>query len=57
MDAVETGEHDAFLGVLAETGNTVCGRHPIGVLMAAIEVLEKEGKVDGSKVSFPLTIP
>ncbi|KAF1814161.1 UPF0103-domain-containing protein [Eremomyces bilateralis CBS 781.70] len=39
MDAVESGEHDEFLSVLHETGNTVCGRHPIGVMMAAIEQL------------------
>lgn len=42
MDAVESGKHDAFLKNLKETGNTVCGRHPIGVIMAAIEVLEQE---------------
>jgi AmmeMemoRadiSam system protein B len=45
MDAIEGGRHGEFLANLAETGNTVCGRHPIGVVMAAIEVLEKEGKV------------
>jgi len=39
MDAMETGNHKHFLGVLEETGNTVCGRHPIGVIMAAIEAL------------------
>ncbi|CZS97807.1 hypothetical protein WAI453_008842 [Rhynchosporium graminicola] len=47
MDAIETGKHDDFLGNLRQTGNTVCGRHPIGVVMAAIEALEKEGKVSG----------
>ena len=47
MDAVETGNHEAFLENLEKTGNTVCGRHPIGVVMAAIEILEKEGKVSG----------
>jgi AmmeMemoRadiSam system protein B len=47
MDAIETGKHDNFLGDLEETKNTVCGRHPIGVVMAAIEVLESEGKVTG----------
>ncbi|KAI4242967.1 MAG: hypothetical protein LQ352_007135, partial [Teloschistes flavicans] len=50
MRAVESGSHDAFLQVLKETGNTVCGRHPIGVVMAAIEVLREargaEGNVD-----------
>ncbi|KIW07152.1 AmmeMemoRadiSam system protein B, variant [Verruconis gallopava] len=49
IDAVETGVHDEFLRVLEETGNTVCGRHPIGVVMAAVEVLEKEGKADPAK--------
>lgn len=39
MRAVESGSHDAFLANLRETGNTVCGRHPIGVVMAALEVL------------------
>lgn len=37
MDAVETGEHERFLDQLSETGNTVCGRHPIGVFMAAVQ--------------------
>ena len=27
--------------VYAETSNTVCGRHPIGVIMAAIEEIRK----------------
>jgi predicted class III extradiol MEMO1 family dioxygenase len=30
---------------LKETGNTVCGRHPIGVFMAAVE--EAEGLTKG----------
>ncbi|TID22852.1 UPF0103-domain-containing protein [Venturia nashicola] len=41
MDAIETGSHQAFTGIIAQTRNTVCGRHPIGVVMAALEVLEK----------------
>lgn len=44
MDAVESGRHDAFLDVLKRTGNTVCGRHPIGVVMAAMEALAGEGR-------------
>jgi len=47
MDAVESGEHRQFLEQLQETGNTVCGRHPIGVFMAAVEQangLQGEGK-------------
>ncbi|KAL8859685.1 MAG: hypothetical protein Q9178_003799 [Gyalolechia marmorata] len=45
ISAIETGSHESFLKVLKETGNTVCGRHPIGVIMAGLEILrEKEGK-------------
>lgn len=47
MDAVETGEHKAFLTQLEETGNTVCGRHPIGVFMAAVEAAEDIGDGQG----------
>ena len=47
MDAIEGGKHGEFLDNLQATGNTVCGRHPIGVVMAAIEVLEEEGKMGG----------
>ncbi|KAF2132187.1 UPF0103-domain-containing protein [Dothidotthia symphoricarpi CBS 119687] len=46
MDAAESGSHEAFLDQLRETGNTVCGRHPIGVFMAAVE--EAEGLSDGT---------
>ncbi|KAL2675133.1 hypothetical protein Neosp_011313 [[Neocosmospora] mangrovei] len=42
MDAVKSGSHDAFLAALKQTKNTVCGRHPIGVMMAALEILSKE---------------
>ncbi|KAH6990687.1 MEMO1 family [Ilyonectria sp. MPI-CAGE-AT-0026] len=42
MDAVKSGSHDAFLDSLRQTRNTVCGRHPIGVMMAALELLRKE---------------
>jgi MEMO1 family protein len=41
MCAIATGSHDAFLGILQGTGNTICGRHPIGVFLAGVEELEK----------------
>jgi len=44
--ACEQGGLDSWLSVLRETGNTVCGRHPIGVVLAAIEKLEGQGVVD-----------
>lgn len=46
MNAIERGSHETFALNLRETGNTVCGRHPIGVLMAAVEVLREERQVD-----------
>lgn len=43
MAAVSTGRHNTFVEYLHMTKNTVCGRHPIGVIMAGIEaVLEEE---------------
>ncbi|KAH6847032.1 MEMO1 family [Chaetomium sp. MPI-CAGE-AT-0009] len=51
MDAVESGSHSEFYKVIRQTQNTVCGRHPIGVMMAALEAVageegleEKNGK-------------
>lgn len=41
MCAIATGKHSDFLNTIEATGNTVCGRHPIGVFMAAIEQVEK----------------
>ena len=52
MQAIESGSHDAFLANLQDTGNTVCGRHPIGVVMAAIETLKQQGKYDDEKGKF-----
>jgi len=47
MDAVESGKHAEFVKQLEETGNTVCGRHPIGVFMAAVEAAEGLGDGKG----------
>lgn len=52
MQAVESGKHDEFLTNLRDTGNTVCGRHPIGVIMAAIEELKQQGKLDQGRGLF-----
>ncbi|KAK0271504.1 hypothetical protein LTR35_013215 [Friedmanniomyces endolithicus] len=43
MGACESGSHMAWLEALEETGNTVCGRHPIGVVMAGVEEVRKRG--------------
>ena len=39
MTAITTGSAQTFLDTIDRTGNTVCGRHPIGVIMAALEVV------------------
>lgn len=51
MKAIETGKHDAFLDSLKMTQNTVCGRHPIGVAMAAMEEIMKD-VADKNKARF-----
>lgn len=54
VEVAESGSHEAWLEVLRRTGNTVCGRHPIGILLAAIEELKKQGLVqqDRGKLKF-----
>ena len=34
--------HDEFAAYLSRTKNTICGRHPIGVLLAALATLQEE---------------
>ena len=41
IDACEKGSHEGWLSCLEGNGNTVCGRHPIGVIMAAMEEEER----------------
>ncbi|KAJ2721453.1 hypothetical protein GGI07_003966 [Coemansia sp. Benny D115] len=43
MQAVAQMDHRAFSRYLDETENTICGRHPIGVLLACINELYPEG--------------
>ena len=52
MDAMAGGSHARFTAVLRATGNTVCGRHPIGVAMAAVEALQKDGRLGEDKGRF-----
>jgi AmmeMemoRadiSam system protein B len=46
MSAITTGSAESFLHVIDRTGNTVCGRHPIGVIMAALEVATADNAAD-----------
>lgn len=51
IDAVALGKHDEFVENLRVTKNTVCGRHPIGVTMAALEAVAG-GEVTKEKGRF-----
>lgn len=50
--AIESGDFEKWCGVLEQTGNTVCGRHPIGIVMCALEVLNREVGTAGKKGKF-----
>lgn len=39
--------HTDFAQYLARTRNTICGRHPIGVLLGALTVINKEKESGG----------
>lgn len=41
MCAIASGSHDEFMDIIEATGNTVCGRHPIGVFLAGVEEAKK----------------
>ncbi|KAJ2079459.1 hypothetical protein H4R24_003757 [Coemansia sp. RSA 988] len=44
MEAITHIDHARFKQYLDETENTICGRHPIGVLLAAVNVLYPVGE-------------
>ena len=50
IESIETGRHKDFTEYLQKTRNTVCGRHPIGVVMGALE--EEEGQEPKGKFRF-----
>lgn len=43
MDIIESLDHGAFSEYLKKYHNTICGRHPIGVLLGAITALRQHG--------------
>ncbi|EEA22867.1 hypothetical protein TMatcc_001723 [Talaromyces marneffei ATCC 18224] len=52
MKAITTGSTTQFLKILRSTGNTVCGRHPIGVIMAALEAYASASGEEVGKFHF-----
>lgn len=43
MDIIETLNASAFSEYLRRYNNTICGRHPIGVLLQAVNTLQARG--------------
>lgn len=43
MDIIETLSPSAFTDYLRKYNNTICGRHPIGVMLGAIKALQDQG--------------
>jgi AmmeMemoRadiSam system protein B len=55
LEAIKAGSHDAFLASLRLTKNTVCGRHPIGVILASLEFLMGGSEQDSEMYRFKVT--
>lgn len=43
MNLIETLDHEAFSQYLRKYGNTICGRHPIGVFLGAVTAMRQHG--------------
>lgn len=52
MKAIKDLKLKSFSSYLRNYGNTICGRHPIGVLIAAIEYLNEQSIQDSSKPRY-----
>lgn len=52
MDIIETLDHDAFAAYLRKYGNTICGRHPIGVFLGAVKAMRQAGNGVNTKIQF-----
>ncbi|CAA3006351.1 Hypothetical predicted protein [Olea europaea subsp. europaea] len=49
MKAIKDLKLESFTSYLKIYGNTICGRHPIGVLIAAVESLNNESEQSGGQ--------
>ncbi|XP_008481777.1 protein MEMO1 isoform X2 [Diaphorina citri] len=52
MDTIETLNPSAFTEYLEQYGNTICGRHPIGVLLQAVKHLQTNAVSNGHKLNM-----
>ncbi|XP_043280209.1 protein MEMO1 [Venturia canescens] len=52
MDIIETLKPAGFTEYLKKSGNTICGRHPIGVLLQAIQYIGTRGNGQRMNLKF-----
>ena len=52
MDIIESLDHESFSHYLKKTGNTICGRHPIGVFLGAVNAMRQIGNGMHMKLKF-----
>lgn len=52
MGACESGSHEEWTQCLENNGNTVCGRHPIAVMLATIQELRSSGQMSSDTGFF-----
>uniref|UniRef100_A0A8D8WNP3 Protein MEMO1 n=1 Tax=Cacopsylla melanoneura TaxID=428564 RepID=A0A8D8WNP3_9HEMI len=52
MDTIETLNPASFTEYLEQFGNTICGRHPIGVLLQAVKHLQANSVSNGHKLNM-----
>ncbi|CAH2083479.1 unnamed protein product [Euphydryas editha] len=52
MDIIEKLDPRAFTDYLVKYGNTICGRHPIGVLLQAVAKLQSQSNAPRMSLKF-----
>jgi AmmeMemoRadiSam system protein B len=50
MTLIEKLDHEGFTSYLRKTGNTICGRHPIGVFLGTVAAMR--AKANGYAVAL-----
>lgn len=55
MSSIESGDYESFRENLQSTGNTVCGRHPIGIIMCALDCVKSAADSNYPEINFKFT--
>ncbi|CAG8550107.1 3643_t:CDS:2 [Ambispora gerdemannii] len=53
MSIIESIDHQEFASYLSKTRNTICGRHPIGVLISAVQEMQKNTNNTSTMIRNP----